>query len=154
MKKISFAFTLALFFILFFSFRASAQCKGFAKKICKQELSPYIHDGNYNAAVLTEGEEADMPKTFFADQQYRLIVCGTENLPLIEFQVVDANRNVLFDNRQHKMVKSWDFKLESSQQLKIVVKVPASGQKKAEADITSGCVAIMIGFKDKETSKN
>jgi len=48
------------------------------------------------------------------------------------------------------MSKTWDFKLESSQQLRIVIKVPATGQKKAEAEILNGCVAIMVGFKDKE----
>jgi len=101
--------------------------------------------------MLTEGEEADFYKTFYADQQYRLVVCGTESLPAIEFKVIDANRNVLFSNKDHNMTKLWDFKLESSQQLRIVVKVPTNGQKKSEAEIQSGCVAIMIGFKDKES---
>jgi hypothetical protein len=133
------------------SYNASAQCKGFAKKVCKSELIPYIHDGNYNAAMLTEGEEADFYKTFYADQQYRLVVCGTESLPPIEFKIIDANRNVLYSNKDHNFSKSWDFKLESSQQLRIVVRVPASTQKKAESEIQSGCVAIMIGFKDKES---
>ena len=131
------------------SYDISAQCKGFAKKVCKSELIPYIHDGNYNAAMLTEGEEADFYKTFYADQQYRLLVCGTESLPQIEFKVVDANRNVLYSNRDHNMSKAWDFKLESSQQLRIIIKVPTSGTKKADAEILNGCVAIMIGFKDK-----
>jgi len=143
-----------IIFVLFCScltYNASAQCKGFAKKVCKSELIPYIHDGNYNAAMLTEGEEADFYKTFYADQQYRLVVCGTESLPAIEFKVIDANRNVLFSNKDHNMTKLWDFKLESSQQLRIVVKVPTNGQKKSEAEIQSGCVAIMIGFKDKES---
>jgi hypothetical protein len=141
-------------FVLFctcLTINVSAQCKGFAKKVCKSELIPYIHDGNYNAAMLTEGEEADFYKTFYADQQYRLVVCGTESLPAIEFKVIDANRNVLYNNKDHNMSKTWDFKLESSQQLRIVVKVPAAGQKKSEAEIQSGCVAIMIGFKDKES---
>lgn len=139
------------FFCTALSYNVSAQCKGFAKKVCKSELIPYIHDGNYNAAMLTEGEEADFYKTFYADQQYRLVVCSTESLPAVEFKVIDANRNVLYSNKEHNMSKTWDFKLETSQQLRIIIKVPASGQKKSEADIQSGCVAIMIGFKDKES---
>ncbi len=127
----------------------SAQCKGFAKKICKLELLPYIHDGNYHAAILTEGEEAELYKTFYAGQEYRIAVCGSDALPPIEFSVIDANRNVLFSNRDHNMVKTWDFKLESSQQLKIVVKIPSSGQKKPDSEIINGCVAIMFGFKEK-----
>lgn len=142
-----------ILFVLFcsaISFNVSAQCKGFAKKVCKSELIPYIHDGNFNAAMLTEGEEADFYKTFYADQQYRLVICGAESLPPVEFKVMDANKNILFSNKEHNLVKNWDFKLESSQQLRIVVKVPTNGQKKAE-DIQSACVAIMIGFKDKES---
>ena len=51
-----------------------------------------------------------------------------------------------YDNRQHDMTGTWDFTLESSQQLKIVVKVPVSAQK-AEFP-NSGCVAIMFGFQE------
>lgn len=149
MKKI-----LPIFIILlcltFLSSKVSAQCKGFAKKICKLELLPYIHDGNYHAAILTEGEEAELYKTFFANQEYRIAVCGSDALPAIEFKVIDANRNVLFSNRDHNLTKTWDFKLETSQQLKIVVKIPTSGQKKPDSEIVNGCVAIMFGFKDKQ----
>ncbi|MBN2274560.1 MAG: hypothetical protein JXR41_03940 [Bacteroidales bacterium] len=124
-----------------------AQCKSFAKKICKQELIPYIHDGNYHAAILTEGEEAELYKTFYSGQNYRIAVCGAEPLTKIEFQVVDAYKNVLYDNREHDHKLFWDFKLESSQQLKIVIKVPTS-DKQAEYPFSS-CVAIMFGFKEK-----
>lgn len=145
MKKIISVIILAIL-ITSFASSVSAQCKGFAKQKGKVELFPYIHDGNYHAAILTEGEEADLYKTCYTDQQYRIIVVGSDNLGNIEFKVYDANRNVLFDNKDHKYTKVWDFKLESSQQLKIVVKVPASA-KKQEGDINSGCVAIMFGFK-------
>ncbi len=129
------------------NFSASAQCKGFAKKICKLELIPYIHDGNYHAAILTEGEEAELYKTFYEGQEYRIAICGSDALPPIEFKIIDSNRNVLFNNKEHGLAKSWDFKLESSQQLKIVVKVPANASPKPETELISGCVAIMFGFK-------
>ena len=123
-----------------------SQCKGFAKKICKLELIPYIHDGNYHAAILEEGEEAELYKTFYSGQDYRIAVCGTDALPDIEFQVIDAYKNVLYDNRDHDKSRIWDFNLESSQQLKIAVKVPVSDAKKEYP--ASGCVAIMFGFKE------
>src|SRR5512133_3609366 len=106
-----------------------AQCKGFAKKLCKLELTGYTHDGNYHAAILTEGEEAELYKTFYSGQKYRLAVCGSEILPAVEYQVVDAYKNVLFDNSKHNNATTWDFTLESSQQLKVIVKVPVSGNK-------------------------
>lgn len=138
---------LFIFLIVTVNFSANAQCKSFAKKICKLELIPYIHDGNYHAAILTEGEEAELYKTFYEGQEYRIAICGSDALPSIEFKVIDANRNVLFNNKEHGMVKIWDFKLESSQQLKIVVKIPANDNKKPETELVSGCVAIMFGFK-------
>ncbi len=128
------------------SLSANAQCKGFAKKICKLELSPYLHDGNYHAAILTEGEEAELYKTFYSEQEYRIAVCGSDALPDVQFEVIDANRNVLYDNKENNFNTAWDFKLESSQQLKILIKVPVTGD--GSEDIISGCVAIMFGFKD------
>jgi len=129
-----------------FSGQVNAQCKGFAKKICKTELVPYIHDGNYHAAILTEGEEAELYKTFYSGQEYRIAICGTETLPEIEFKVIDANRNVLYDNTEKNLARTWDFKLETSQQLKITVKVPVADTQREFPE--SGCVAIMFGFKD------
>ena len=146
MKKfIPYIVTLAV--LLSVNVSVNAQCKGFAKKLCKLELTGFIHDGNYHAAILTEGEEAELYKTFYSGQNYRLAVCGSETLPAIEFQVIDAYKNVLYDNRQHDVSSVWDFKLESSQQLKIVVKVPVSAQKSEYPK--SGCVAIMFGFQEK-----
>ena len=125
-----------------------AQCKAFAKKICIPELGAYTHDGNYHAAILVEGEEAELYKTFYSDMEYRVSVCGEDKLPAIEFRVLDANKNVLYSNKDANFAKTWDFKLQSSQQLKLVVKVN-SFNKPGEAP-ASGCVAIMFGFKIKK----
>jgi hypothetical protein len=124
-----------------------SQCKGFAKGTCKPELAPYVHYGNFNAAVLTEGEEAELYKTFYSDTEYRILVCGSEVLPNVEFKVIDANKNVLYSNKDHNFSRTWDFKLESSQQLKILIKVHPSGKNSDE--VASGCVSIMFGFKEK-----
>lgn len=128
----------------------NAQCKAFAKKGCLPELAGYIHDGNYHAAVLVEGEEAELYKTFYSDMDYRVAVCGEDKLPAVEFRILDANRNVLFSNKDDngKYVKFWEFKLQSSQQLKLVVKV-TSFNKTGETP-ANGCVAIMFGFKVKK----
>lgn len=128
----------------FNSFNADAQCKGFARKICKEELGDYTHDGNYHAAILVEGEEAELYKTFYSDQDYRLAICGSENLPSIEFTVMDANKNILYSNAGDDFSTTWDFTLESSQQLKIVIKVNTFEQ--LADNPASGCVAIMFGF--------
>lgn len=126
---------------------ASAQCKGFAKNLCKKELGSYLHDGNYHAAVLLEGEEAELYKTFYSDMEYRMAICGADGLPPIEFTVMDATGKVLYSNKDDGLNRTWDFKLEASQQLKIVVKVTTFGNK--DNLPASGCVAIMFGFKTK-----
>ena len=146
MKRI-FQVVIIFLFTVFGFQMANAQCKGFAKKICKVELEPYIHDGNFHAAILTEGEEAELYKTFYSDTEYRIAICGSDALPNVEFKVIDANKNVLYSNKDRNFSRTWDFKLQSSQQLKILVKVHPSGKNADE--VISGCVSIMFGFKEK-----
>jgi hypothetical protein len=125
----------------------NAQCKQFAKNTCKAGLEPYQHDGNYHAALLIEGEEAELYKTFYSERDYRIGVCGANNLSNIEFKVVDTrNGKVLYDNSLNDFDWKWDFNLESSQQLKIVVKVPVPEANVDEPE--EGCVAIMFGSQD------
>lgn len=145
MKKI-YQILIVLTVLALIPFSGNSQCKSFAKKVCKTELMPYIHDGNYNAAILTEGEDAELYKTFYAGQNYRIYICGSDALPEIEFQVLDVNRNVLYDNRKNDYSRVWDFKLESSQQLIISLRVKNSEGESEE--LVSGCVAIMFGIKE------
>lgn len=125
-----------------------AQCKAFAKKVCLPALAPYIHDGNYHAAVLVEGEEAELYKTFYSDMEYRVAIYGEDKLPNVEFKVLDASKNVLYSNKDANYAKTWDFKLQSSQQLKLIVRVSSFNQPGDTP--ASGCVSIMFGFKMKK----
>jgi len=127
---------------------ANAQCKSFAKKECLPEILPYTHDGNYHAAVLVEGEEAELYKTFYSDMEYRVAIVGEGKLPAIEFKILDTNKNVLYSNKDKEYAKTWDFKLQSSQQLKLVIKVSSFNQPGDTP--ANGCVAIMFGFKMKK----
>lgn len=147
MKILKIIPVLALF-LLWNTFSADAQCKQFAKKVCLPELGTYTHDGNYHAAILVEGEEAELYKTFYSDMEYRVAVCGEDKIPQVEFRVLDASKNVLYSNKDKDFAKTWDFKLQSSQQLKLVVKV--STFNKSGETPSSGCVAIMFGFKTKK----
>ncbi|HMA63306.1 MAG TPA: hypothetical protein VKP78_11700 [bacterium] len=145
MKKI-FTITLLLAIFMFSPLSGKSQCKHFAKQVCKKELAPYIHNGNYNAAILTEGENAEMIKTFYADQNYRIYICGSAGISKIRFQVMDINRNVIYDNKNDGYKTKWDFIPESSQQLIISLKV-GNSHKEGENPV-SGCVAIMVGVKE------
>ena len=147
--RISKIFPILALLIFTISVNLNGQCKAFAKKVCLPELGTYTHDGNYHAAVLVEGEEAELYKTFYSDMDYRIAICGEDKLPNIEFKILDANKNVLYsNNKDGKYAKTWDFKLQSSQQLKLVVKVSSFNQSGDTP--ASGCVAIMFGFKMKK----
>jgi hypothetical protein len=143
MKPLAYIAIVSLF--LATSLSGEAQCKNFAKKICKQELAPYIHDGNFNAAVLVEGEDAELFKTFYAGQEYRISICCEETLPKVEFKILDVDKKLLYTNANNNYAASWDFKVEATQQLIIVVKIP-NDEKNTDIP-TSGCVAIMFGLK-------
>ena len=132
---------------LLFSISSGAQCKQFAKNTCKSGLDPYQHDGNYHAALLLEGEEAELYKTFYSGRSYRIGVCGAPNLGDIEFRIIDSRTGKeLFNNASDDYDWKWDFTLESSQQLKIKVNVRFPEGKVEEPE--EGCVAIMFGSKD------
>jgi hypothetical protein len=127
----------------------SAQCKQFAKNTCKPGLDPYQHDGNYDAAaLLVEGEEADMYRVLHADVNYRIGVCGSGNLPSIHFKVEDVKDGykVLYDNSENNFEWKWDVKLESSRQLRIVIIVPVADENTTSPE--EGCVSVMIGSTD------
>lgn len=127
----------------------NAQCKQFAKNTCKPGLDPYQHDGNYDAAaLLVEGEEADMYRVLHADVNYRIGVCGSGNLSSIHFKIEDVKDNykVLYDNSEHDFEWKWDVKLQSSRQLRIVVVVPVSDENTTSPE--EGCVTVMIASTD------
>jgi hypothetical protein len=125
---------------------AQGQCKAFARRICKTDLDRFTHDGNYHAAVITQGEEAELYKTFYANQTYRITVCGSDELSEIEFRVMDNQRNVLYDNRSRNYSRTWDFRLDSSQQLMVLVAVPSA---RSGSEPQSGCVAILFGVSER-----
>lgn len=128
-----------------FSTTGYAQCKSFAKNTCKPELDPYIHDGIFNATELSEGESAELFKTFYSGQEYRIAVCGDASLPPVEFEIMDSDRNVLFSNKDADYARVWDFKLEASQQLIVSIQVTTDDDKVGD-EIAKGCVGVLIGF--------
>jgi len=140
-KKIA---TLAL--VIALPFMVNAQCKGFTKKECLPAMKPFVYNGQLNSAVLNEGDVAELMLTFYNGQDYRIFVCSQELLGKIEFKLLDNDRNTLFFNKDHDYVRFWDFKSNSTQQLIVQVKIPNS---ETHTDIIqSGCVSILVGFKE------
>lgn len=144
MKKVWSIIGIVIAFTLF-STASYSQCRTFAKSECKPSLTPYVHDGIYNATELSEGESAELYKTFYSNQNYRIAICGDASLPKIKFTIMDADRNVLFTNADKNYARVWDFKMESSQQLIISIEVSPNEDKMTDT-FARGCVAVLIGF--------
>lgn len=132
------------------STQAWTQCISFARSIAKPQLAPYIHDGNYNATFMEEGESADLYKTFFEGEEYRLVVAAVESLPKLRIRVLDDQRNEIFDNANHQFAQVWDFVAKTTGTMIVHIDVP--DQKKSET-ITGGCVAILFGIKSGDNGK-
>jgi hypothetical protein len=120
-----------------------SQCNGFTKKKCLPTLKPFIHNGQLNSTVLVAGETAELLMTFYSGQEYRILVCGQEELGGTEFRLLDNARKVIFASKEHKNAKMWDFNVKSTQQITVeVIAPPSSGPHN-----NSGCVSVLVGFK-------
>ena len=124
----------------------------FAKNVGKPSLGDYLHDGNYNATTLAEGEKAELFKTFFSGQKYRMSISKVEQLPDIHLRLSDKEGNVLFDNADHDYVLIWDFEVKSTRILVLELNVL---EKDAESEeVAVGCVSVLFGIEsDKKKRK-
>lgn len=132
-------------FFLILSSSVSAQCIGFARAVAKPELEPFLHDGNYNATILGEGESIILRKTVFEGQHYRLLVKGVPGLPGIRYRLLGAGpgNEVLFDNARHEYQSYWDFDVQTTRALKVEVTVLEDDDPGTSV---GGCVAILFGL--------
>ena len=124
---------------------AGAQCFSYAKHVCKGSLKGYLHDGNYNATILSEGESAEIYKTFFSGQGYRIAVCKVDSLPDVYFKIIDEENSVLFDSKRNGNPSYWDFEIKTTQQL--IVHVEVAEKDPDSKTKVSGCVSILFGIK-------
>jgi hypothetical protein len=121
-----------------------SQCRGYSKNECIPKLDKYIHTGQLNAVKLSPGEKSEIMLTFYAGQEYKIIVCAEEVFDNIIFKIRDSKRRLIYDNLGDGSL-SFNFKVASTQQLIISFKVPESESE--GADEVEGCVSAIIGFK-------
>ncbi len=135
---------LALAFV-FMGLGLSAQCKYFTQRKCLPQLEPYQNNGQINTTVLFEGDSAALRMTFFSEQEYRLMVCSHSSLgDSVFFKIRDMDGELLYNSKGKQ--DSWDFKVNSTQDLNVSVIVPR--QKDNMTGLPqSGCVSVILGFK-------
>ena len=141
-----------LFLVINLPLIGYSQCKGFAKRKCIPKLSPFIHNGQLNSTTLMEGESAELMMTFHSGQNYRVLVCAQESLEKVDFKLMDMDRNVIFDSEDQKSTNYWDFDVNSTQRFIILVSAKKPGKHSsgqlAGTLVQSGCVALLVGFKN------
>ncbi|MFM1931071.1 MAG: hypothetical protein RL226_374 [Bacteroidota bacterium] len=127
---------------------ASSQCRSFTKKKCLPELEGYVQNDNFNSAVLIPGDEAELLLTFYANKEYRLLICGHPVLGDLDFEVLDTDEEVIFTNKDAAADRKnlFDFKVASTQQLIVRIRVPEA--QSSSTLIHEGCVSVMIGSKE------
>lgn len=147
MKKIVSLLLFTLFFMPAMN-EVNAQCKSYAKRQCRPVLSPYVHDGKVNNAVLVPGDKAELLLTFYSGINYRMMVCAMPVLGEVSYKILDSDRNVIFESKKNPDKKYFDFKVGSTQQLIVEIIIP---EAKSKQDIVpEGCVAVLIGTKKDE----
>ncbi|MBN2166033.1 MAG: hypothetical protein JW717_07135 [Marinilabiliaceae bacterium] len=126
-----------------------SQCTNLITDDCLKQFGEFVYDGNSSVSEMKEGDTAELFKTFFVGQTYRVVVCKSDNLPSVRIRVISSNGSVLFDNKDKNFEHVWDFAVKGTQKLIISIEVmKKDGDEKRELE--SGCVAILFGIdKDK-----
>lgn len=125
-----------------------SQCRSYAKRKCRPSLEPYIHSGQLQSTILRPGETAELTLTFTAGQSYRVLVCAQPILGDVTFQVMDTDKNLIYDSAEAEEGnrQAFDFKVVSTQQLVIKINVPEDPDAVLDL-VPEGCIAILTGFK-------
>lgn len=124
---------------------SQAQCRSFVKNKCQAAMLPYKFNETFNAAQLAPGEEAEVELTFFSGQDYRLIICAHPILGRVNWKLNDATGQALFTSNADNPKDNFDFKVATTQQLKLLIEVPPKPTGGNEL-LNVGCVGILVGF--------
>lgn len=126
---------------------SQAQCRAFVKNKCQTAMAPYKFNETFNAAQLAPGEEAEVELTFYSGQEYRLLICVHPILGEVNWKLTDATGKSLFESTADNPKPSFDFKVATTQQLKVHIDVPEKSKGGNEL-LNVGCVGILVGFKE------
>lgn len=132
---------IALFLIIagLTPFYADAQCSSLANKALPM-LKPFNSSGQYNHALLSEGETAEFQVMFYAGSKYRIVASTGPNSDTLAFNVLDEKYNLIYSNEDYNYVQSVDFAFNATAQYII--------QATLREGAGSGCAVILVGFEE------
>ncbi|MEX2379557.1 MAG: hypothetical protein WD530_02360 [Vicingaceae bacterium] len=134
--------------ITIFSYQLSAQCKGFTKRSCLPELSPYLSNGQFNAAYMIPGESADVEINFNQGLSYRLVICADPFLEGVNYQISDEDGFVYTTDTIKGKTAYTDLEVTQSKALTLSITIP--DKENTTGIVRNGCVSILVGFKEQE----
>ncbi len=139
MKKRMFLISVLILFSFFLSIGLSSQEEELYKD-CRTHIElPFITGTRSMKALLTGNEVAEFRTTLFDGNTYRFVLCSHQE-GLIEFSVLDTNRNLLFSSTDYGTINKWDFVMEGSMECII--------EAKLNNEIAySGMAMFLIGYK-------
>jgi hypothetical protein len=150
--KLILKYSILVIGLFFFNKNSNAQTCDSLAGVCKKMLKTpgkadkgtiFIPDGQTYRAFLDEEQTAEFQTTFFGGNTYRIAASAGTRENYIIFEVRDNQNNLIFSNADHKNAPYWDFKVESS--LDVVISMKLDENKKS-----SGCAVMLIGFKQKK----
>jgi hypothetical protein len=103
----------------------------------------FISDGQVYRAFLDEDQSAEFETTLYGGSVYRIAATAGSGENFVIFELYDQYRNLIFSNYNHKNADYWDFKVNST--LNCTVEVRLDLQIKS-----SGCAVMLIGFEKKK----
>jgi hypothetical protein len=125
---------------------AFSQCRRFTKVSCIPALGEYIPNENFNSAVLIPGDQAELMMTFYAGQDYRVLICTEDILGEVDYTLSDESGKTIFDSKN--MDRGFmDFSVAKTQQVKVNLNVP--DRPSTNQLIHEGCATVLIGYKEK-----
>ncbi|MEQ8910395.1 MAG: hypothetical protein RIC95_14455 [Vicingaceae bacterium] len=95
---------------------------------------------------MSPGESAELKLNFNQGLSYRLVVCSDDYLGNVNYSLQDDEGTTYFQDTLNERHSTKDIKVTQTKALNLILQTPP---KENTTGITgSGCVSILIGFKD------
>ena len=118
-------------------------------KVAAKYLAPsqesqgvFISDGQVYSAFFSgdADEEAEFSASFYGGSTYRIAATAGSKDSYVIFEMIDIEGNTLFSNKEYMNAPYWDFKIESTIDVRIIMKMDTDKKE-------NGCATMLIGFK-------
>ncbi|MFO7869716.1 MAG: hypothetical protein R6U95_10505 [Bacteroidales bacterium] len=153
MKRIIISALLVCISSITISVFAQSACVEYHLNCANTEDNGYSTAEGSRSALLLKGQTSEFRFTIYEGKDYKFSICGEESLgEHLQYQLIDWETNeVLYDNKDHNYVNSFEFTVLITKTIRVEVTVPT---KESESETNSnslrpkstsmGCVGVLI----------